>query len=67
MKSLTRKSGWHYWGFQFHFQIPYDLLNIDSIYFERLVDRIDPAELQLNKANSTDTKAPFFVFKFINI
>ena len=36
-----------------------DLLNIDNIYFERVVNRIYPAELQLNKANSSDTEAPF--------
>ena len=36
-----------------------DLLNIDNIYFEQMVNRIYPAELQLNKANSSDTKAPF--------
>ena len=35
-----------------------DLLNIDNIYFEQMVNRIYPAELQLNKANS-DTEAPF--------
>ena len=36
-----------------------DLLNIDNIYFEHMVDRIYPAELQLNKANSSGTEAPF--------
>ena len=36
-----------------------DLLNIDNIYFEHMVDWIYPAELQLNKANSSDTEAPF--------
>ena len=36
-----------------------DLLNIDNIYFEHTVDRIYPAELQLNKANSSDTEASF--------
>ena len=36
-----------------------DLLNIDNIYFEQMVNRIYPAELQLNKANSSDTAAPF--------
>ena len=36
-----------------------DLLNIDNIYFDQMVDRIYPTELQLNKANSSDTKAPF--------
>ena len=35
------------------------LLNIDNIYFEQIVNRIYPAELQLNKANSSDTEAPF--------
>ena len=36
-----------------------DLLNIDNIYFEQTVNQIYPAELQLNKANSSETKAPF--------
>ena len=38
-----------------------DLLNIDNIYYEHMVDRIYPAELQLNKANSSDTEAPLFI------
>ena len=36
-----------------------DLLNIDNIYFEQMVNRIYPAELQLNKVNSSDTETPF--------
>ena len=36
-----------------------DLLNIDNIYFDQMVDRIYPKELQLNRANSSDTEAPF--------
>ena len=36
-----------------------DLLNIDNIYFQHMVDRIYPAELQLNKTNSSDSEAPF--------
>ena len=32
-----------------------DLLNIDNIYFDQMVDRIYPTELQLNSANSSDT------------
>ena len=36
-----------------------DLLNIDNIYFDQMVDRIYPTELQLNRANSSDTVAPF--------
>ena len=35
------------------------LLNTDNIYFEHMLDRIYPAELQLNKANFSDTEAPF--------
>ena len=36
-----------------------DLLNIDNIYFDQMVDRIYPTELQVNRANSSDTEAPF--------
>ena len=36
-----------------------DLLNIDNPYFEQMVSQIYPTELQLNKANSSDTEAPF--------
>ena len=36
-----------------------DLLNIDNPYFEQMVGQIYPTELQLKKANSSDTKAPF--------
>ena len=36
-----------------------DLLNIDNPYFEQMVGQINPTELQLNKANSSDTEAPF--------
>ena len=38
-----------------------DLLNIDHPYFEGMVNQIHvyPHELQLNKANITDTEASF--------
>ena len=36
-----------------------DLLNIANPYFEGMVNRIYPPELQLNKANTSDTEAPF--------
>ena len=36
-----------------------DLLNIDNPYFEYMVGQYYPTELQLNKANSADTEAPF--------
>ena len=35
-----------------------DLFNIDNPYFEQIVGQIYPTELQLNKANSSDTEAP---------
>ena len=36
-----------------------DLLNINNPYFEQMVGQIYPTDLQLNKANSSDTEAPF--------
>ena len=36
-----------------------DLLNIDNIHFEHMLHRIYPAELQLNKANDSNTEAAF--------
>ena len=43
-----------------------DLLNIDNSYFEQMVGQIYPTELQLNKANSSDTEAPFFGLELVN-
>ena len=34
-------------------------LNIDNAHFDGLINQIYPSELQLNKANSSDTEAPF--------
>ena len=36
-----------------------DLLNIGNSYLEGMVNQIYPTELQLNKANTTDTETPF--------
>ena len=36
-----------------------DLLNIDNPYFKQMVGQTFPTELQLNKANSSDSEAPF--------
>ena len=38
-----------------------DILNINNVYFDntRMVSQIYPSELQLNKANASDTKAAF--------
>ena len=35
------------------------LLNIDNLFFEGMVSRIYPLELQLNKTNASDTEAKF--------
>ena len=36
-----------------------DLLNIDNYFFDSMVNHIYPSELQLNKANVSDTEASF--------
>ena len=36
-----------------------DILNINNTYFDNMVLQIYPSELQLNKANASDTKAAF--------
>ena len=37
----------------------YGMLNITYVYFDNMVNKIYPSELQLNKANTSDTKAAF--------
>ena len=44
-----------------------DLLNVDNNFFDSMVNRIYPSELQLNKANVSDAEASFFGFTFICI
>ena len=60
MKSLTKEKR-HDLIDAFKYTSRYldDLLNIDNIHFEHMVHRIYPAELQLNKANASDTEAAF--------
>ena len=36
-----------------------DLFYIDNPYFEQMTGQMYPTELQLNKANSSETEAPF--------
>ena len=36
-----------------------DILNINNVYFDNMVSQIYPSELQLNKANTSDTVAVF--------
>ena len=59
---------WHSQDFSltfFSIQLPLryldDLLNIDNTYFDQMVDRIYPTELQLNRSNSSDTETSFFL------
>ena len=42
-----------------------DLINIDNSYNEGIVGRINPTELQLNKANASDIKPPFLDFLYL--
>ena len=37
-----------------------DILNIKNVYFDNMVSQIYLSELQLNKANTSDTKVAFF-------
>ena len=36
-----------------------DILNINNVYFDNMLSQIYPSELQLNKANTSDTEAAF--------
>ena len=36
-----------------------DILNINNVYFDHMISQIYPSELQLNKANTSDTEAAF--------
>ena len=36
-----------------------DILNINNIYFDTMVSQIYPSELQLNKANTSNTETAF--------
>ena len=36
-----------------------DILNINDVYYVNMVSQIHPSELQLNKANTSDTEAAF--------
>ena len=39
-----------------------NILNITHVYFDNMVSQIYPSELQLNKANTSDTEAAFLDF-----
>ena len=39
-----------------------DFLNIDNPYFEGMVNQIYQPEVQLNKAYTSDTEAPFLIY-----
>ena len=41
-----------------------DILNIDNVYFDTMISQIYPSEIQLNKANTSCTKAAFLDLHF---
>ena len=43
-----------------------DILNINNVYFDNIVSQIYPSELQLNKANTSDTECSIFRLTFVN-
>ena len=43
-----------------------DILNINNVYFDNMVSQIYPSELQLNKANTSDTKSRILRLAFVN-
>ena len=43
-----------------------DILNINKVDFDNIVSQIYPSELQLNKANTSDTEAAFLVLHLSN-
>ena len=43
------------------------ILNINNGYFDNMVSQIYPSELQLNKANTSDTEGAFFRLAFVNL
>ena len=42
-----------------------DLLNIDNNFFDSMVNRIYPSELQLNKANVSDAEVHFWIYIYL--
>ena len=36
-----------------------DIFNIDNVYSDTMISQIYPSELQLNKANTSDTESAF--------
>ena len=60
MKSLTKERRYdQIYAFNSTSRYLDDILNIDDIHFEHMVHRIYPTELQLNRANTSDTEAAF--------
>ena len=41
-----------------------DILNINNVYFYNMVSQIYPSDLQLNKANTSETEAAFLDLHF---
>ena len=43
-----------------------DILNINTVYFDNMVSQIYLSELQLNKANTSDTEAAILYLLLVN-
>ena len=44
-----------------------DILNVNNVYFNNMVSQLYPSELQLNKANTSDTEVAFLeLHSFVN-
>ena len=52
-------------AFNFTCQYLDDLLNIDNNFFESMVNHTNPSELQLNRANLSDTEASFWIYIYL--
>ena len=43
-----------------------DILNINNVYFDNMVSKIYPSEIQLNKANTSANEDAFFRHAFVH-
>ena len=43
-----------------------DIININNVYFDNMVSKIYPSEIQLNKANTSATEDAFFRHAFVH-
>ena len=61
MKSLSRENQANIIEVSIQQRYLDESLNTGNIYFDQMMDRIYPTKHQLNRANSSDTEAPFWI------